>query len=130
MECVRCKEDKNSSEFYEGYTHCKKCQIKYSKSYYKRNTDRSKKARRSWRLKSKYGLTDDEYNQMYISQNKSCAICESKTPGKRVNNFSVDHCHETGVIRGLLCVRCNVLLGRLNDDLEFINKIVKYLKKN
>lgn len=63
----------------------------------------------------KFNLTVEAYNKMVSAQNGVCAICRSGTPnGQRL---SVDHCHQTGIVRGLLCQPCNLALGRLEKML-------------
>ena len=83
-------------------------------------------------MKRIYGITGKEYDILLESQDMVCAICKKeethKTNGKRIDMLSVDHNHETNEVRGLLCHRCNVGLGSFNDDLEVLEKAVKYLK--
>lgn len=79
-------------------------------------------------LKREYGLTLDEYDRLNIKQNGLCAICFKKEtrPGKDVN-LSVDHCHTTGRVRGLLCSSCNLALGQLGDDPARMLNMIAYL---
>jgi hypothetical protein len=70
----------------------------------------------------------------YIEQRKEqrncCAICERpETKGKVRSSLVRDHCHKTGKSRGLLCDRCNILLGRVDEDILFLRKIISYLCK-
>ena len=62
-------------------------------------------------------------------QNNSCAICGTKKPGGH-GTFVVDHCHKTSKIRGLLCNHCNTGLGKLGDNVENLQKAIRYLLKN
>jgi hypothetical protein len=78
-------------------------------------------------LKYRYGITLDEYNQMLISQNGVCEICNQKCPSGYA--LSVDHCHKTGKVRGLLCVECNTGIGKLQDSVEILSKAISYLVK-
>lgn len=78
----------------------------------------------------KYGLTIEEWAQMYQDQDGVCAICEK--PETRAHNgivtrLSVDHDHETGAVRGLLCDACNTSIGRVNDDPNLLWKAMEYL---
>lgn len=82
--------------------------------------------RNAW-LKYKYGITLEEYNRMFDSQEGKCAICGSEEPGRNNTNFAVDHDHETEEVRGLLCHRCNMGLGYFMDDPELLLKAAKYL---
>jgi len=80
--------------------------------------------RRRW-LKKQYDLTPNEYTRMLINQNRCCAICFKEPDPKR--RLAVDHNHSTGLVRGLLCTKCNMALGFLNDDLETAESAVAYL---
>lgn len=74
-------------------------------------------------LKTHYGLTKSQYEEMSNAQGGKCAIC-SKTPKEKL---CVDHCHETGVVRALLCRSCNTGLGCFRDNPELLTKATKYL---
>ena len=73
---------------YNRQNQCKECQ---------------KKRGREWSLFSKYGMTEVDYEQMLEDQDYSCAICATKKTTHRYGVFNVDHCHETGNVRALLC---------------------------
>lgn len=83
-------------------------------------------ASRKDNLKTRYGITEEEYDLMSANQNNSCAICKQKSE----INLSVDHCHKTGIIRGLLCRNCNLALGYLKDDRNRIKEAMKYLDES
>ena len=85
---------------------------------------RIKKWERKSRLQ-KFGLTENEYAKMVEEQNGVCAICAGP-PDTRWKKLAVDHCHETGKVRGLLCMVCNTMLGRLENRW---NKTMEYLGK-
>jgi hypothetical protein len=73
---------------------------------------------------NKYGITVEQYDFMIKAQNNKCAICKNeftKTP-------SIDHCHNTSLVRGLLCSDCNVGIGFLKDNKEYLSNAIKYLK--
>lgn len=81
----------------------------------------------------KYGIDSDCYWEMHEAQDGLCAIClsmETNTPGRgsKVARLSVDHCHETGRVRGLLCFKCNTMLGNMNDDPERLRRAADYLE--
>ena len=81
------------------------------------------------KLKQNYGINMVEYEQKLIEQQHACAICFLTTPGQsNVKRFAVDHCHETGKIRGLLCSNCNKGIGLLNDSVEILEAAIEYLK--
>jgi hypothetical protein len=110
--------------------------VKAQRDYYARNRERvlarsrqqrverrlNPEAMEAWHvyqrermLKQRYGITLVQYSEMLEKQGRGCAICARKTPGngKGDRYFDIDHCHETGKVRGLLCRQCNVLLGQI-----------------
>ena len=90
-----------------------------------------KAMRRNYHLKTHYGITLEEQEQMYLNQNGKCAIClqrfEDIDNGK--NTLHVDHDHTTGKVRQLLCGSCNCAIGNLNEDIFLFHKAIEYLKK-
>ena len=76
----------------------------------------------------RYGLTQTKYDKLLKSQDFGCAVCgeEFHTKTKR-DNLAVDHCHQTGKVRGLLCNRCNYALGLVDDDSSILLKLASYL---
>jgi len=65
---------------------------------------------RNQHLKQAYGMTLEDYNELFLRQNKKCAIC-GKHQSESTRRFGVDHDHKTGKVRGILCNRCNTALG-------------------
>lgn len=80
---------------------------------------------RAWHLRHTYDLTIEQYDAMVLAQNGMCAICQGPPPGKFP--LVVDHDHDTGRIRGLLCNTCNSLMGRWGDDPEILMAAARYL---
>lgn len=79
----------------------------------------------------KYGITTKGYNEMYESQQGKCAICNGEgfcMAEHHKLKLVVDHCHTTGAVRGLLCHNCNRALGLFKDNIESLEKAVRYLK--
>lgn len=68
------------------------------------------------------------YEALFQGQNKTCGICGLKQDQYK-KNFSVDHCHKTGLVRGLLCSKCNILLGHASDSVAILEKAILYLKE-
>ncbi len=123
----------------------------YSKKYRAKNREKSRAAHQKWYaknreiqlakgkaryaekwatwLKYKYGITVERYFEMLAEQGSKCAICRATEPGGRFKNnrFHVDHCHATGVVRGLLCNACNHLLGCAKDRPEVLRAAASYL---
>lgn len=81
---------------------------------------------RSWR--KKYGLTVERYNEMLAAQGGACAICKSTKAGSKGQMFAVDHCHDSGRVRGLLCIACNSRLGFVPWYNRFNEEIAAYLR--
>lgn len=79
-------------------------------------------------LKCKYGMSEASYEALLVSQGGRCKICRSDRPeGGRWWRFVVDHDHQTGKVRGLLCPRCNRMLGFAKDDCTILTQAVLYL---
>jgi hypothetical protein len=79
-------------------------------------------------LKIHYNLTLEEYDNMYMSQHGSCAVC--KTHVTQLNKrLAVDHDHDTGRVRGLLCDNCNRGLGSFKDNRKLLEQAMEYLDK-
>jgi hypothetical protein len=74
---------------------------------------------------SKYGLTEDSFSELLASQGGVCAICEGSDPVDA--NWNIDHCHDSGLVRGLLCGHCNRALGLLRDDPYIAIRAHEYL---
>jgi hypothetical protein len=105
---------------------CKKCANQYNKAWHKANPEKQREAN----LKCVYGITIDIYNQLLNKQNYRCALCGTDTPGGNGNRFHVDHNHQTGEVRGLLCYQCNVGLGHLKDSPKLLKRAIQYLEDN
>lgn len=82
-------------------------------------------------LKRVYGMSLEEYKELFDSQNGVCAICGEKAKGGKTSTreLHIDHDHVTGRNRGLLCHKCNPGLGQFNDSIEMLEKAIAYLKK-
>src|SRR6266852_5914394 len=103
--------------------------LSYWSDYYKLNTEKCKEnRRRSW-LRLKFGISIEDYNKLLIKQNFSCALC-NKHMSEFKNSLAVDHCHETGEVRGLLCFQCNTCIVKLGDNVKAFERILNYLKGN
>lgn len=95
--------------------------LEYIRNWQRANPER----RRATELKHKFGITVEQYNKMLAAQGGTCAICAS-TPGLR--RLAVDHDHETGIVRGLLCGPCNRALGMFRDDPALLAAAIRYLQ--
>ena len=70
-------------------------------------------------------MSESSYNAMWLAQDGKCAICRLVC----IKSLAVDHCHKTGKIRGLLCMRCNTALGMFKDDPSLLLRAIEYLKQ-
>lgn len=140
----RGKKNENAKKYYHQVL---KISPEYKKKAYQtnqrwrnNNLEKVRKWRRDWskqnpdkvfaqKLRSTYGISLETYQILLDIQNKVCAICGKEEPNKKYKTLGVDHNHNTGQIRGLLCTKCNTAIGLLNEDLDLINKVIIYLKK-
>ena len=147
--CSKCKETKEKDLFglikvkNKIYSHsiCKKCKNKMKEDRLKDKNKRSdkyiiKRAKisRKTRLRVKYNMTIEEYDNLLLLQNNVCKICFKEETAVNfkgnIQMLSVDHCHTTGKVRGLLCSNCNTGLGMFKDNPEYLENAIKYLKEN
>jgi len=85
-------------------------------------------ARRRRDLRRRYNITPEEYDEMLHAQGGGCAVCGVGT-GRAGRALVVDHCHSTDIVRGILCDRCNTLIGRLEKNRGLLPVILKYLAR-
>jgi protein-arginine kinase activator protein McsA len=136
--CGTCGEVKPFSEFNKFsrardklFYHCRQCAHKKSSAYYRQEKEKDPLLNRKRNLRRMYGLSIEEYDAMVEEQNGLCAICKQEEKTIRqdaVQCLSVDHCHDTGKIRGLLCNNCNRALGKFKDSLTVLESACEYLK--
>lgn len=103
------------------------CSNECYKAYRKKNAKDVKELNRLYQKKNKYNLSKEEYYKLFLQQNNKCAICGCEFTNE-IKGF-VDHDHKTGIVRGLLCSKCNSLLGFANDDIYILTKAIQYLKR-
>ena len=113
---ARARHKKYHAEHHE--EHCA-----YNKKHYAEHREEA----RAIALMRNYGITIEEYDNMFAAQNGICAICGKPQNGKRL---FVDHNHETDKVRGLLCQNCNIALGHMGDDAQLLIKAIDYLMKD
>ena len=123
--CSLCKIEKSIKYFCKNRrnkdginTVCKKCDGQRGSSYKKENGH----------LKEKYGISIIQYNNMLHEQNYVCAICHK--PSVSGKKLAVDHCHDTGLIRGLLCFNCNIGIGHFKNDTILLETAIDYINKD
>ena len=87
---------------------------------------------RGYWLKRKYGMTPSDLDALFDVQGRVCAICKTDDPpkqGRQRKLWHVDHCHKTGVVRGILCGHCNRALGSFRDNPELLHAAIEYLAR-
>ena len=124
-QCNLCEEELLISNFPKNRSVCKKCFAKKTKEYYhNRNHDEL----RDKEYKRRYGIGVKDYDEMLELQEGKCAICQSVDIGsKKSKYFFIDHDHNTGKVRGLLCKKCNIALGEMRDDPDIVYQAWMYL---
>lgn len=133
--CCRCKVEKNVLEFVIARSErdgrrkqCRNCCAELTREENQKNPEKYAEIRRRANLKRCFGLTIEEYDRLMQRQGGVCAICGQRERNKAGRRMPVDHCHETGVVRGLLCSNCNGGIGKFHDDTEKMAKAIEYLK--
>ncbi len=126
--CTLWPKDKNREvgpdNFYWKESIPSKDKAEYARGWRKANPDKA----RNNELKKSFGITLNEYNRILDIQNGVCAICYKKC--ELYNNLSVDHCHDSKKVRGLLCTKCNQAIGLLREDKKIMEAAINYLEKN
>lgn len=119
--CNKCGLRKPANEFSKNKRlscgleqHCKECKRQMSKDHYHRKHVRLRR----------YGITHEQYKRLEQEQQGRCAICRTGN-----EPLVIDHDHETGTVRGLLCQRCNLLVGHANDDVEVLENAKRYIQR-
>ena len=123
--CCRCRKQKDKAFFTErmfksAHPYCKECK---------------KSSGQKSSLKKQFQLSQLDYSYLLKKQKNRCSICKQEETfinyhTKEIIALAVDHCHETGVIRGLLCRYCNLMLGNAKDSIKTLKAAIKYLQKN
>ena len=139
--CTKCLEIKELNKFAKDknsvsgkYSSCRECEYNYralrkSKdkqkqlNWYAENKEHAKNKN----LIRRYGITLEDYNKIFAKQNGKCKICDIHQSEFKIA-LSVDHCHKTGNIRGLLCRDCNTSLGKFKDDPDVLRTAADYLE--
>ena len=128
--CIHCGERKplsllvKNKNMKDGYKNeCKPCHNRLQKERYY-SVPKEERHDRDKYLQRMYRMSEDEYDRRVSNINSCCECC-----GKESNRLFVDHCHDTGRVRGLLCQLCNSGIGMLGDNLEGLIRAVRYLEK-
>ncbi len=139
--CPTCKQaDKAFSAKGKQYGYCMPCWTQITKKWRNANPEKRRQYKRNayhknsygkesqWKrdLVKLYGITEEQWQEMFKSQNGVCAICHKHQVYRKL---SVDHNHKTGKVRGLLCNRCNRLLGYAFDSQNILQAAADYLQR-
>ena len=130
-QCPTCGDEKPVPQFYadqskkDGLSHeCKEC--KKARSL---KVKQCPEWSRNNHLVKTYGLTAGDIDEIEKFQGSMCAICGTDEPAGKNNQWHVDHCHDTGEVRGLLCSPCNMALGLFKDSADTMREAIRYLSE-
>lgn len=126
--CYKCKEYKEQDKFYNSKSEKTKYRS-YKHGYCIACTSDHNHSRKEYladrHLRNTYGISLQDKRDMIKAQENKCAICATEV----TEQSHLDHCHTAGAIRGVLCFRCNSVLGKLGDNKTLLLNMVKYLEE-
>jgi hypothetical protein len=134
--CSTCQVAKKSSAFgYQKSRHgkmslravCKECRAGYEKKRHQTLSEDQILKRRDNFYQRAYGITLEQYNELFAQQEGKCKVCETHQTHLS-KALVVDHCHETLKVRALLCSGCNLALGNVKENPEILIKLSHYIK--
>ena len=136
--CSKCKETLPREKFHRQSRSksglqdwCISCRFNHKRTekraYDKARYHEKKEDWQGWYYSRHYGIDLHEYKRRLEEQSNVCAICKGTCPTGR--RLAVDHCHESGKVRGLLCTKCNSLLGQANSSLTILKEAQLYLER-
>lgn len=141
--CNGCKEEKPLAAFWvdsrnksDGrYSYCKACKTESTYAWRAKNKDRYNAKMKKYHKDTyntgkiyRYNLSREDYNKMLSEQGGLCALCHKPNPSTK-RSLAIDHCHETGKVRGILCYGCNRLMVLLDDE-GLLSRAIEYKKKH
>lgn len=128
--CPDCGVGKELDEFNRSadtsdgrHSYCRECQRKKKRAAYQANLEMTRLRKRA----SQFGITVEHLQSLIADQANGCAICGRQCVSGRA--LALDHDHETGQLRGLLCANCNRAIGQLQDSVEILRSALAYLEK-
>jgi len=103
----------------------------YNEAYWAKSKDQRKHSTRAYTIRTKFGLSMQEYDELREGQGCRCKICGTDKARVRHHDYAwyVDHDHVTGKVRGLLCHNCNIAMGLLKENIETLQSTITYLGK-
>lgn len=123
--CPKCRQI--GLEFGNGSSYCRACQRDYEKAWRRNNPERQKAQRRRAYVRKAYGISYDQYEAMVELQGGACAVCGVHGDTQQHGVLLIDHDHDTGRVRGLLCVDCNFAIGRTGRNVTRLAKAIAYI---
>ena len=133
-QCSRCRLEKDQSLFNvdrgrrDGLQpRCKSCQsLSNKESKAKKDPLELKKRQYKANIKYMYGVSIEWVEERLAAHNNKCKVCGTKMK-LYTNTVAIDHCHETGEVRDIVCKKCNTAMGQFRDDPKLIAKAIDYL---
>lgn len=145
--CIDCKLEKSLDMFYKRSdgtprSYCKECHATRNRKWVENNRERKRENERNqyhrnpqraknWKLKRDFGISLEEYHELLEKQYGKCAICKQEEtaihPSGKRKRLAVDHDHDTGRVRGLLCENCNHGIGKFKDSPDRLIEAANYL---
>lgn len=139
--CAQCEQEVPASELSSRRANkCRTCRNAYHREWRRRNAEAHRATVKRYRtsakgaattharlLRAKYGLRPDDFERMLSEQGSACAICREAFADNAPP--CIDHCHDTGRVRGLLCRACNAALGGFGDDSAIVTAALAYLTR-
>jgi hypothetical protein len=125
--CARAVQEAYYAKYPEKEAARRLANARHGSAWYRRNRSAQVKRMKWYRILKMYGITEGQYDEMLKAQNFGCAICQSIGPGRNDGHFAIDHDHETGIVRGLLCQKCNCGIGFFDDDINRMERAIAYM---
>lgn len=120
------RRDYNKKKCREWYSHNRQKALAYARRYAESAGEEQKL---EWKLRAKYKIGVEDYKKLLNQQQGKCAVCGANNSQHKVyDRLCVDHCHKTGLVRGLLCHTCNTAIGNLRDNPELCESAAAYLR--
>lgn len=126
--CKNCDKEYSLDDEGSRHKYCSEACYKKKHAETFKTCKRDYRSRMTYWLRHKYGITLEDRDQMLEEQGGCCAICRTDTPTGY--NWHVDHCHETGKVRGLLCSKCNQALGLVFENVQTLRSMITYVENH
>lgn len=134
--CTACKQELSLEKFSPAkrgylntYSQCRKCSNAKTKIWYEKT--KGSKRRNTYYIKQ-YGLSLEHIETVLTIQEYCCELCKSRLDLDNTRSglgLAVDHCHTSGIVRGLICNNCNRALGMIKENIQTLENMIKYLKR-